>query len=446
MKKDTPHILLINPWIHDFAAYDFWAKPLGLLSLGAILVHHGLNVAYIDCLDRFHPQAPKSNPQARYGRGPYLKTPIAKPEGLADIPRTYSRYGIKPEWFRNDLRAVDRPDLIMVTSLMTYWYPGVCETIEVIREFFPNTPILLGGIYATLCAEHAKTTVGADQVVTGTVEHNLLQLIASLTDYAPTPAFEPADINSYPFPAFNLQQRIGYIPILTSRGCPFACTYCASHFLHPQRELRQPDLIVEELLFWHEQYNVIDFAFYDDALLVGAEKHALPLFERILKLGLKLRFHTPNALHVREISEKTAQLMQRSGFTTLRLGLETAMFDHRHSLDHKVSKHDFSRAVQCLKAAGFRKNQIGAYLLCGLPGQSMDSVAASINCVKQAGITPIPAYYTPIPHTKLWHKAVAASRYDITGDPLLTNNAIMPCQKEPFSWNTISKLKAMVAA
>jgi hypothetical protein len=56
MKKDTPHILLINPWIHDFAAYDFWAKPLGLLTIAGILRLHGYEITYIDCLDRFHPE------------------------------------------------------------------------------------------------------------------------------------------------------------------------------------------------------------------------------------------------------------------------------------------------------------------------------------------------------------------------------------------------------
>ncbi|RLC23795.1 MAG: B12-binding domain-containing radical SAM protein, partial [Deltaproteobacteria bacterium] len=58
MKYDTPNILLVNPWIHDFAAYDFWAKPLGLLSLASILRQHGFSITYIDCLDRFHPKAP----------------------------------------------------------------------------------------------------------------------------------------------------------------------------------------------------------------------------------------------------------------------------------------------------------------------------------------------------------------------------------------------------
>ena len=51
-----PHILLVNPWVHDFAAYDFWANPLGLLTLGGILREHGARISYLNCLDRFHPK------------------------------------------------------------------------------------------------------------------------------------------------------------------------------------------------------------------------------------------------------------------------------------------------------------------------------------------------------------------------------------------------------
>ena len=98
VSNHAPHVLLVNPWIHDFAAYDFWAKPYGLLSLAAILREQDVNVSYMDCLDRFHPRMPKSDPSARHGRGPYLKRAIEAPGGLASIRRTYSRYGILPEW------------------------------------------------------------------------------------------------------------------------------------------------------------------------------------------------------------------------------------------------------------------------------------------------------------------------------------------------------------
>jgi radical SAM superfamily enzyme YgiQ (UPF0313 family) len=136
--------------------------------------------------------------------------------------------------------------------------------------------------------------------------------------------------------------------------------------------------------------------------------------------------------------------MFEAGFNTLRLGLETAEFNHREEIDVKVSEHEFKRAVNCLREAGFKKNQIGAYLLVGLPGQKKDTIKHSIEIVKQIGITPVAAYYTPIPHTVLWPKAVAASRYDLESDPIFSNNAVIPCQKQPFNWEMIRYLKELI--
>jgi radical SAM superfamily enzyme YgiQ (UPF0313 family) len=203
-------------------------------------------------------------------------------------------------------------------------------------------------------------------------------------------------------------------------------------------------LVVEELEFWHRRHGAVDFAFYDDALLVDSETHALPILEGIVRRGLPLFFHTPNAVHIRAITPEVAQLMRRAGFFTLRLGLETTAFENRSALDRKVTEAQFFRAVGYLKAAGFAADRIGAYLLVGLPGQDVRAVEASIAVVKQAGIVPVLAYYTPIPHTALWPDAVAASRYDLEADPLYCNNAIFPCQSEDFSWSTVSRLKRLI--
>ncbi len=444
MKKNAPHILLVNPWIHDFAAYDFWAKPAGLLILGAILRDHGYHVLYIDCLDRFHPNAAKTDITKRYGRGPYLKTRIPKPESLKHIPRNYSRYGIKYEWFEEDLRRMKKPDLILVTSLMTYWYPGVQETIECIRKVFPDVFIVLGGIYSSLCSNHASSNSGADKIAPGPGEASILSLVGKHTGLSVKPTFDFNDLDTYPYPAYDLQNIINYIPVMTSRGCPFSCTYCASNMLNPNRMVRDPKLVAEEIFFWHKKYKVTDFVFYDDALLVNAEKHALPLFEEIIKSGFQIRFHTPNAIHVREITKKSAELMKKAGFHTMRLGLETAAFENRDELDTKVTEKEFKKAIDCLKQAGFKKNHVGAYLLAGLPDQTKKDIANSINIVNQNDITPVLAYYSPIPHTALWEKAKQASKYDLESDPIFTNNAILPCMEDGFSWETVSSLKKLV--
>jgi radical SAM superfamily enzyme YgiQ (UPF0313 family) len=210
--------------------------------------------------------------------------------------------------------------------------------------------------------------------------------------------------------------------------------------------LRSPAGVVEEIKFWHAKYSQREFVLYDDAFLVNAERHSIPILEKIVQTDLKVHFHTPNAIHIRSITEQTAVLMRRAGFTTMRLGLETAEFDHRQEFDKKVSEDEFKQAVSYLKKAGFKKNQVGAYLLAGLPGQKSASIEQSIHTVKQLGITPVIAHYTPIPQTALWPRAVSASRYDLESDPVFTNNAIIPCRKEPFAWDTITRLKELASA
>ena len=445
MPADRPHILLINPWIHDFAAYDFWAKPMGLLLIASLLRDHGVSVSYMDCLDRFHPNIPKTNAAARHGRGPYLKSRLPKPGGLNDVPRYFSRYGIKPQWFETDLRRQPPPDLILITSMMTYWYPGIQETIKIVRLVWPQTPIVLGGIYARLCPDHARRHSGADQIAIDPAEKSLLSIVDEFTGFSTTPAFDPGDLDSYPYPALDLQNQISYVPLLTSRGCPFNCAYCASRFLEPRRMLRSPAGVIEEIKHWHAKYGQREFILYDDAFLVDAERHSIPILEEIINANLKVRFHTPNAIHIRGITGQTAQLMRKAGFTTMRLGLETVEFDHRQAFDKKVSEEEFKRAVSYLKEAGFERHQVGAYLLAGLPGQNVASVEHSIHTVKKLGITPVLAHYTPIPQTALWPRAVAASRYDLESDPVFTNNAILPCSKKPFIWDTLTRLKELAA-
>ena len=438
--RSTPHILLVNPWIHDFAAYDFWARPLGLLLLGAALREHGLRVSYLDCLDRFHPEAPPSNPDVRYGRGPYRKTRIPRPEKLGDIPRNFCRYGIDPEWFEKDLRSLPRPHLILVTSLMTYWYPGVQETIRILRRVHPEVPILLGGIYATLCSEHATAVSGADRVFPGNGILKILKEIEAHTGDPVEPRFDPEDPEAWPYPALDLQRRIPFVPLLTSRGCPFACAYCASRFLEPKRRVRSPERVMSEIRHWHEGYGITDFVFYDDALLVRPDHHIIPLLKAVIESGMTVRFHTPNAIHIREIRSELAALMQAAGFKTIRLGLETAAFEAENRLDRKVTESEFNKAIHHLLNAGFETREIGAYLLAGLPDQSPEAVAESIRTVRESGITPVPAYYTPIPHTGLWNRAKAVSRYDLAADPIFTNNALLPCWPR-FSWDILSYLK-----
>jgi len=424
-----PSLVLINPWITDFAAYDLWSKPLGLLYLAAHLRKRGCRVHLIDCLDLHHPQMKEKahlpQPKRRsYGTGKFWRQKAAKPPPLKDIPRPYSRYGLLPEIVEQEMAGIDSPSAILVTSLMTYWYPGVQEVIRLAKKIHPGVPVILGGIYARLCTEHAVIHSGADTVIP---DHGFESLWTCLKAINIDLTEDADHALPSPYPAFDLLRGLDYVCMMTSTGCPFRCKYCASHYLYLEFCRRDPAEVLEEIAYWHRAFGVQDFAFYDDALLVNPETHALPLMEGLARLDLNLRFHTPNALHVRGITAEMARLMRRTGFKTIRLGLESSDMALHRELDNKVSVGDFEQAMHHLKKAGFSPRHIGAYILIGLPEQAVDAIVETIRFAGGQGAFPYLAEYSPVPHTLLWEKAVSCSDYDLTGEPLFHNNTLLPC-------------------
>jgi len=442
-----PTVILINPWIYDFAAYDLWAKPLGLLYLAGHLREQGFSVHLIDCLDVHNPLMKdianiKKPIRRKYGTGKFWKEAVLKPPQLSTIPRVYSRYGIAPQVFIKELEKVKRPVAILVTSLMTYWYPGVFEAIDLAKDIYPNVPVLLGGIYATLCPEHARTYSHADLIISSSNQFQPLECSQFIDRNIQNFLSEEKPQPFFPYPAFDLLTEIDYICLLSSSGCPFRCTYCASHYLNPSFIKRDPRELFEEVFFWNTKYHIQNFAFYDDALLVDAENNICIFLEEVIKNNLDLQFHCPNGLHITYIDKITAALLYRAGFKTIRLGLETSDTKLHTNLGEKYSKGEFELAVNALKNAGFTTSQIGAYVLMGLPGQTYDQVVETITYVEKAGSVPYLSEYSPIPHTQMWEEAVAVSRFDVSSDPLFHNNTILPCW-DGKSLEKVSALKNM---
>jgi radical SAM superfamily enzyme YgiQ (UPF0313 family) len=440
------NLLLINPWIYDFAAYDLWAKPLGLLSLAALLERNGWAIDYIDCLDIHHPALKRlrttGTKRRPDHRGHFYREEIGKPAPLQGIPRRFYRFGLSPEVFSEVLRSLPVPQAVLVTSGMTYWYRGVHEVIGIVKEVFPSVPVILGGIYATLCAEHAERTSGTDFVIQGWGEIQILKLLEELTGVSPFFVPDLDDLNTLPPPAFGLYTHLDYYCVLTSRGCPFHCTYCASHLLNPRFIRRDPACVVNEIATWEDR-GVEDIAFYDDALLADRE-FAIALLQGIEERGSTVRFHTPNGLHARGVTEKVAHLMRQVGFATVRLGLETCSYERQMATGGKVNNDDVQSAVQRLRGAGYASQEIGVYILTGLPGQEWEEVAETIRFVKECGARPYLAEYSPLPGTPLWDEAIKISPFDLQGEPLFHNNTILPCRWKGLDWHDLQTLKAMV--
>jgi radical SAM superfamily enzyme YgiQ (UPF0313 family) len=390
----------------------------------------------MDCLDGY-------SKIKKYGDGKFFKTKIEKPHPLKSIPRYYCRYGIPEEILLKRFSMIeDKPDLIGITSGMTYWYPGVFRVIEITKEFFKNIPVVLGGIYATLCHDHAQKRSGADIVFKNGNERELLKLILDLTH---TEFRNPqSEFRNMCYPAFDLYPRLDYVCIATSRGCPFRCIYCASPILSKGFFRRDSFEVVEEIQYWTRHHRVKHIAFYDDALLIEPETHFIPMMKEIIKRNIECDFHTPNALHIRAIDEEVADLLFRSRFKTIRLGFETSVEKDQIETGGKVTNRELKMAVKRLKRAGYSTEEVGVYIMAGLPGQRVGEAEESIAFVRKADAKPILVEYSPIPQTPLFEKAKKFSPFDIENEPLFQNNSIFPCQWDGFTLSDFRKLKEKI--
>jgi len=421
------NILLINPWIYDFTAYDFWLKPAGLLYIASLLKKYtNFRLHFIDCLDRHHPLLNKKVKSKADGRGSFPKEEVPKPEVLKDIPRKYSRYGIPLQLFLHDLSQIRRPELVLTTCTMTYWYPGVQLAVELVRKKFGRIPVVLGGVYATLMSEHARSFSGVDHVFQGPGERGILPLIREILGDSSCPEHEFESLDEIPWPAFDLLRNKETLPVLTSRGCPFHCSFCAAPLLCQNFEQRKPSSVVSEIENYHQKHRTLNFAFYDDALLVNKNRHLFPILKEIIQKKLPLVFHTPNGLHVKEIDFETASLFKKANFQSLFLSQESFDRDLLARACLKVRESDLEKALLHLEKAGYSRQKINVYLLVGLPGYDISGIRESILHVRRLGARARLAFFSPVPGTEEWQNLVKKGFLPLDADPLLHNKLTFP--------------------
>ena len=433
----TLRALLINPYIYDFAAYNFWSSPLGLLYVGSILRENGFEIKLIDCMEV------QENKRKEDGRAPFIKEKVTNPASLKGIKKHFRRYGISPQELKKRLSDSDEPDLILVTSIMTYWYPGTQEVVRIAREVFPGSKIIVGGIYPTLCDNLAADTLKeADLIVKSNEIEKFYSFIENTFSISLSKKPLMDDLDALPFPCYDLYDSIAFVPLLTSFGCAFKCTYCATPYMHPAIIRRSPASVIDEINFWQHR-GVKKYVIYDDSFLYKKEIYAKPLLKSIRELPFKIDIYNPNAINAAFIDEELAMLLANTGFQEVRIGLESINPVAQKNMGGKVNLKSFERALFLLKKAGFNNN-IYVYILAGLPFQKWEEVKETIDYVVALGAKPYIAEYTPIPHTVLFEQFYRSARYPIMENAIYQNNALFPFAWEGFTEENLKFLKSYV--
>jgi radical SAM superfamily enzyme YgiQ (UPF0313 family) len=277
--------------------------------------------------------------------------------------------------------------------------------------------------------QHAKEVVQPDFIIEGPGEIQISELLQQILKNAPRDINKPKTLDDFPYPAFDLYKNLNYLPIMSSRGCPYKCTFCAAGKISGKYVQRKPENVVSEIIHFSKKFGIKDVAFYDDALLLNKQTRLIPILKLLLKENVFLRFHTPNGLHVREIDEDLARFLFLSGFKTIRLSFESVNPNRQIEMKNKVTPEDLEFAVQNLVRARYQRKALEAYVMMGLPNQSFEEVYESILYVNSLGIKIRLASFSPIPGTLAYKRSIEDGLFPENADPLLTNKSIYPLHR-----------------
>lgn len=217
----------------------------------------------------------------------------------------------------------------------------------------------------------------------------------------PIPDWEQMDPRTYQqAPHGGLVKHFPVAPIMTSRGCPYECKFCASPYLWKRRiRFRQPAEVVAEIRYLVENFGVKEIHIEDDNFTLKRE-HAEEICQRIIREKIKISWATPNGIRADKIDLELLKLMKKAGCYSLAFGIESG----NQEILTKIAKHS---SLATIKKAVTMAHQIGlitqGFFIFGLPGETPETIRQTIDFAKSLPLDKAQFLYLDvIPGSALW--------------------------------------------
>ena len=194
--------------------------------------------------------------------------------------------------------------------------------------------------------------------------------------------------------------------MLTSRGCPYNCTFCASTRFWPNIRYVSPEAMLEEIKHLRDAYGVRYITFHDD-LFIANVKRLEQLHELVLREGLPqqgMRFSCASS--ATRITDDMARILKEMNFVSVSMGLESGNQEVLTRLKGRAFKVDVNeRAVETLHRYGIHPH---ASFIIGEPHETLEQMQETYDFIKRAPLSLVNIYVlTPLPGTPVWHDAKA---------------------------------------
>jgi len=439
MNNSDSHVALIRPPAVE--AFRFTTTsitpPLGLAYIAAAIDNAGHSVEIIDA--------------------------------VAEAPETHTRYfrgycvGLQLDEIAKKISP--RTSAIGISVIFTHEWPIVVKLIKLIKQAHPSIPVILGGEHVTSLPEFCLLTSEADYLVLGEGEEIVVELIGALKDNRlisdiegiafrdgdhisltkrraragaideiPLPAWDKFDLKTYHEQRFvgGMYSPHMTVPILATRGCPFQCTYCsAPNMWTPKWIPRNPQLVVDEIEHYVNHFGARNFPFQDLTAIIQKD-WIVEFCNELLKRKLEITWQLPTGTRSEAIDGEVAQLLKRSGMTSMAYAPESGSDLTRKLIKKKMKAEKLFSSIDAAQAAGLN---VAAYLVIGFPHGRIEHFEDNLPFIDKLiehGITDLAiGFYMALPGTELFYSLYDSGKITLDRDyfsHILAAQAVAPSQ------------------
>ena len=316
-------------------------------------------------------------------------------------------------------------DLVGLTAMTTY-FPEMVQ--EARRAKALGLPTIIGGPHVIADPLGSLRQSGADYACAGEGELLITELAAGKDpatirglcywkdgravanppaefyrhiDEFGGPAWDLIDPRSYPpAPHGMIARRFPLAPIITTRGCPYACTYCSAPLTAGKAmRYRDPEAVVDEIECLHRRYGVREIQIEDDNFTIKRQ-HVVAICERLIARDLPVIWSLPNGVRIDRLDPELLRLMKRAGCYLMALGIESATQRILDMVKKKLDVGLVRQVVGWVKDAGI---EAWGFFMVGFPTETREEILRTIAFALSLPLDRVQfTKTTPLPGTEIY--------------------------------------------
>jgi anaerobic magnesium-protoporphyrin IX monomethyl ester cyclase len=345
------------------------------------------------------------------------------------------------------------PDVVGF-QMFTCDYGSVKHMLSQVKQYNPKIMTLIGGPHVSGDPYHVLTELtDADFGFIGEAEVGICELLAKKIpsqvssliyrenhgitvnptlrvdnlDELGFPAWDLMDPSSYPIaPHGTFVRKIPVAPIITTRGCPYLCTYCAGH-INTGRKFRKRSLdnVMAEIDMLYNQYSVREFHIEDDNFTLD-KNYALEFCNRLMSRKYDVTWACPNGVRLDTLDKELLQAMEKAGCYSFAIGIESGSPRILRLMNRSVTVEKMIEKVTLIKDC--THIHISGFCMMGFPGETMEDMQMTSDLAYRLPLDKVQfGNFLPLPGTELYAQLLSSG--EITKETLdwekyLTTNVV----------------------